>query len=128
MPTYSDRQLAQEVQRVIYQVYGNPEAIQSAFLNKLKTIAQKLSPRQLIDEEFDTYTRTMAQSVVDKLSFIELSMIEFKISTAIRQKARQTDFVLKDHEADFNKLARQLVGELISAMDKVNKSRKKGKA
>jgi predicted DNA-binding ribbon-helix-helix protein len=125
MPKYSDRQLAQEVQRVIYQTYGTSDVVQSAFFSRLKEIAQKLSLRQLIDEEINAHTRTMAQSVVDKLRFIELSTIELRMSAAIRQKAQQEEFNLQDHEADFKKMAKQLVGDLISAMNKANRPKRK---
>jgi hypothetical protein len=125
MPTYSDLQLAQAAQRILRTIYDNPTSIKIAFATRIRGIAQSLSPRQLIASELDLAANSIAKSVFDKLNHIGIDKIDFVMSAAIKEAARQPSFDIDAHESDFRKLARTLVGKLITEM---NQLQAKGRA
>lgn len=119
MPTYSDQQLAQAAQRILHTIYDSPASIKNAFATRIKGIAQSLSPRQLIASELDLATNSIANSIFDKLDHIGMDKIDFVMSAAIKEAARQPGFDIDAHESDFRKLAKTLVGKLITEMNQL---------
>lgn len=121
MKIYTKDEISIYVQRIINESFNSPQRIAVAFRANLKGKVKSLSRKELTDQEIETNSLRLAADILNELFRISREIISSKISDEVLNKNSNGELEFSEYQQYFEKLAKDLVRELINAKFKAAK-------
>lgn len=112
---YKIEDLAKIAKQTINLQYDSPQKILDGLKTNIKTKIKSLHPKELTENEIETYSLKFATDIFNDLDRISLEIISAKLSNELIDLSHSEGIELAEYKDYFVKFAKEMVKQLLQA-------------